>query len=93
MSKYRSESTEWDSKQVSRFINIVVVHHFELGRIIRFQAAVSDISGGKHPESSHQLIVKSRCLRHYSNTDKTSVWYIRSLDGVECQALVAPYPF
>ena len=30
---------------------------------IGFQAAVSDTSGGKHPESSHQLIVRSRCLR------------------------------
>jgi len=52
----------------------VVLHHFGLGRTIRFQAAVSDTSGGKHPESSHQLIVRPRCLRAaYSNTDKTSM--------------------
>ena len=50
----------------------VVLHHFGLGRTIRFQAAVSDTSGGKHPESSHQLIARPRCLRAaYSNTDKT----------------------
>ena len=35
--------------------SIVVLHHFGLGRTVRFQAAVSDTSGGKHPESSHQL--------------------------------------
>jgi len=33
-----------------------VLHHFGLGRTIGFQAAVSDTSGGKHPESSHQLL-------------------------------------
>ena len=43
--------------------SLVVVHHFGLVGIIGFQAAVSDTSGGKHPESSHQLIVRSRCLR------------------------------
>ena len=58
--------------------SVVVVHHFKVGCTIGFQAAVSDTSGGKHPESTHQLIVRSRCLRR-SNTDKTSVLYIRSL--------------
>jgi len=43
--------------------SVVVLHHFGLGRTIGFQAAVSDTTGGKHPESSHQLIVRSRCLR------------------------------
>ena len=43
--------------------SVVVLHHFGLGRTIGFQAAVSDTSGGKHPESSHQLIVTSGCLR------------------------------
>ena len=46
-----------------------VLHHFGLGRTIGFQAAVSDTSGGKHPESSHRLIVRSRCVishRHIS---------------------------
>jgi len=41
-----------------------LLHHFGLGRTIGFQAAVSDTSGGKHPKSSHQLIVRSRCLSH-----------------------------
>jgi len=41
-----------------------LLHHFGLGRTIGFQAAVSDTSGGKHPESTHQLIVRSRCLWH-----------------------------
>ena len=31
--------------------SVVVLHHFGLGHTIRFQAAVSDTSGGKHPES------------------------------------------
>ena len=44
--------------------SVVVLHHFGLGHTIGFQAAVSDTSGGKHPESSHQLIVRSRCLWH-----------------------------
>jgi len=43
--------------------SVVVLHHFGLGRTIEFQAAVSDTSDGKHPESLHQLIVRSRCLR------------------------------
>ena len=37
--------------------SVVVLHYFGLGRTIRFQAALSDTSGGKHPESSHQLMV------------------------------------
>ena len=41
--------------------SVVVLHHFGLGRTIGFQAAVSDTSSGKHPEFSHQLIVRSRC--------------------------------
>ena len=44
--------------------SVVVLHHFGLDRTIGFQAAVLDTSGGKHPESSHQLVVRSRCLRH-----------------------------
>ena len=41
--------------------SIVTLHHFSLG----FQAAVSEISGGKHPaDSSHQPVVRSRCQRH-----------------------------
>ena len=59
--------------------SVVVLHRFGLGLTIGFEAAVSDTSGGKHPESTHQLIVRSRCLRRIRNTDKTSVWYIRSL--------------
>jgi len=58
--------------------SVVVLHHFGLGRTIGFQAAVSDTSGGKHPESSRQLIVRSRCLGNIV-IDKTSVWYIQSL--------------
>jgi len=34
--------------------SVAVLHHFKL----------SDTSGGKHPESLHQLIVRSRCLWH-----------------------------
>jgi len=30
--------------------SVVLLHHFGLGRTIGFQAAVSDTSGGKHPE-------------------------------------------
>ena len=56
-----------------------VLRHFGLGRTIGFQTAASDTSGRKHPESSHQLTVRSRCLRRIVNTDATSVWYIRSL--------------
>ena len=58
--------------------SVVVLHRFGLGLTIGFEAAVWDTSRGKHPESS-QLIVRSRCLRRIRNTDKTSVWYIRSL--------------
>ena len=43
---------------------VVVLHHFGLGRTIGFQAAVAETSGKMHPESSHQLIVRSRCLQH-----------------------------
>ena len=53
--------------------SLVVLHHFGLGRTIGFQSAVSDTSGGKHPESSHQLIVKSRCLRHIVVTQTKQV--------------------
>ena len=53
--------------------SVVVLHYFGLGRTIGFQAAVSDTTGGKHPESSHQVSAE------YSNTDKTSVWSIQSL--------------
>ena len=36
-----------------------VLNYFGLGRTIGFQAAVPNTSDGKHPESSHQLIVRS----------------------------------
>jgi len=39
-----------------------VLHHFGLGRTIGFQAAVLDTSGGKHPEYTHRLIIRSRHL-------------------------------
>ena len=44
-----------------------VLHHFGLGRTIGFQASVSDTSDGKQPESSHRLIVRSRCLRNFAH--------------------------
>ena len=44
--------------------SVVLLHHYGLSRAIGFQAAVSDTSGGKHPESPHQLIVRSRCMLH-----------------------------
>ena len=50
--------------------SVVVVRHFKLGCTIGFQAAVSDTSGGKHPESSHQLIVRSKCLRRIATQTK-----------------------
>jgi len=31
--------------------SVVVLHHLGLGHTIGFQAAISDTSGGKHPES------------------------------------------
>ena len=40
-----------------------VLHHFGLGRTIGFEAAVSDTSGGKHPESLHQLHAYNRLRR------------------------------
>ena len=43
--------------------SVVVLHHFGLSRTIGFQAAVSHTFDGKHPETSHQLIVRSRSLR------------------------------
>ena len=57
----RRRDRRWTVKSDRSF---VALHHFGLGRTIGFQAAVSDTSGGKHPESTHQLIVRSRCLRH-----------------------------
>ena len=36
--------------------SVVVFQYFGLNPTIGFQADVSDASGGKHPESSHQLI-------------------------------------
>ena len=44
--------------------SVVVLHHVGLSHTIRFLAAVSETHGGKHPQSSHQLIVRSRCMRH-----------------------------
>jgi len=54
----RRRDRRWDSEV--RPVRCIL-HHFGLGRTIGFQAAVPDTSGGKH--SSHQLIVRSRCLR------------------------------
>jgi len=58
-----------------------VLHHFGLGRTIGFQAAVSDTSDGKHFRvlTSAAADSKVQVSAAYSNTDKTSVWYIRSL--------------
>jgi len=50
----------------------VVLDHFGLGRVIGFQA---DISGGKHPEPSHQLIVRSRCMRRIVTQTKQCSWW------------------
>jgi len=72
--------------------SVVVLHHLGLGRTIGFQAAVANTSSGKHPESPHQLIVRSRCLRHPSKHRQNKCLVYTELD-VECQALVAPYPF
>jgi len=62
-----------------------VLRHFGLGRTIGFQTAASDTSGRKHPESSHQLTVRSRCLRRIVNTDATSVWYIHVRRSLLCR--------
>jgi len=51
-----------DRAMKSHLSVVVVLRHVGLGRTIGFQAAVSGTSGGKPSESSHQLIVKSRCL-------------------------------
>jgi len=56
-----------------------VLHHFGLGRTIGFQAAVSDTSDGKHFRVLTSANSKVQVSAAYSNTDKTSVWYIRSL--------------
>ena len=57
-----------------------VRYHFGLGRTIGFQAVVSDTSGGKHPESSHQVIVSSSCLwRIATQTEQVS-----GIDGARC---------
>ena len=78
-----------DDGMVKSDLSIVVLHYFGLGRTIGFQAAVSDTSGGKHLESSHQLIVRSKCLWHIvTQTRQVSGKY-----GAWCQVLVAPYPF
>jgi len=55
-----------------------VLHHFGLGRTIAFQAAVSDTSVGKHPVLT-SADSKVQVSAAYSNTDKTRVWYVRSL--------------
>jgi len=34
---------------------VVALHHFGLGRTIRFQAVVSETSGGKHPQFLRKL--------------------------------------
>ena len=47
-------------KRVKSDRSVVVLHRFGLGRTIGFKAAVSHTSGGKHPESSHQLVVRLR---------------------------------
>jgi len=74
--------------------SVVVLRHFGLGHIIGFQAAVSDTSGEKHPESSYQLIVRPRCLRRIVRPNRRNKWHRPYTElGVECQMLVAPYPF
>ena len=77
-----------------------VLQHFSssfqtrLDRTIGFQAAVSDNSGGKHPESSHQQTVRSRCLRHVVTQTRQGCGIYGAWCRVSaCQALVAPYPF
>jgi len=50
-----------------------VLHHFGLGRTVGFQAAVSDTSGGKHPESPHELTVRRMDAEKWSGR----VTYIR----------------
>jgi len=82
----RRRDRRYDSEV--RPVRCIVLHHFGLSRTIGFQAAVSDTSGAKHPQFSHQLIVRSKCLRR--NTDKCLIY---TEVGVACQALVAPYPF
>jgi len=42
--------------------SVVVLHHFGLGRTIGFQAALKTLLV-EASRSSHQLIVRSRCLR------------------------------
>ena len=68
--------------------SVVVLHHFGLSRTIGFQAAVSDTSVLEHPESSHQLIVRSRCPRSIVTYDRQDMELV-----VECQVLITPYPF
>jgi len=68
-----------------------VLQHFSssfqtrLDRTIGFQAAVSDNSGGKHPESSHQQTVRSRCLRHIVTQTRQDKGVVYTVLGVECQ--------
>jgi len=57
-------NTEIGDGTVKSDRSVVVLHHFRLGRTIRFQAAVSDTSGGKHPESSHQPIIRSGYIQN-----------------------------
>jgi len=70
--------------------SVVVLHHFGVGRTIGFQAAVSDTSDGKHPESSHQLIVRSRCLRRIVTQTKQVSGIIVSGPRVLTKDRIAP---
>jgi len=70
--------------------SVVVLRNFGLGRTIGFQAAVSDTSGGKHPESSYHLIERSRCLwRTVTQTKQVSgihgAWC--RVSGANCRSI------
>jgi len=60
-SSFRTQSYH---RILSLFLSSNNAHNSTMSIILHrgFQAALSDTSGGKHPESSHQLIVRSRCL-------------------------------
>jgi len=68
-----------------RSVEVGLLHYFGLGRTIGIQAAVSDTFGGKHPESSRQLIVRSRCLRRTVTQTKQ----VPGIYGAWCRVLGA----
>jgi len=74
-----------------RSVVVLYFYHFGLGRTIGFQAAVSDTSGGKYPESSHQRIVglTSRCLRRIVIQTKqvSGIYGLRSLVSTSVRRL------